>query len=60
MPTTRRRRPRRQRDEYRELMLRYFRGEALSHSEKLRVLTSTAQPGGKSLDEWRHELSDEI
>jgi hypothetical protein len=41
-------------------MLRYFRGEALSHSEKLRVLTSTAQPGGKSLDEWRHELSDEI
>ena len=56
MTTTRKRRTRRQRDEYRELMLRYFKGETLARSELLRVLTSTAQPHGMSLDQWRREL----
>ena len=56
MTTTRKRRPRRQRDEYRELMIRYFNGETLARSELLRVLTSTAQSGGMTLDHWRREL----
>ena len=60
MATRRKRRVRTQRDNQRDLMLRYFQGETLDRSELLRVLTSTAQPGQMTLEEWRAELSKEV
>jgi hypothetical protein len=60
MTTKRKRRTRNQRDNQRDIMLRYFKGESLDRSELMRALTPTARPGRMTLAEWQSALADEL